>query len=185
MSATITNYYCCCDGNTGPTGPIGPTGSIGPTGDIGPTGPTGPIGLVSRYFDITDLVQDISQSPAVPISFSNQDYDYNNISFGGDFFRINEVGLYYIEYQCLLSNSDAQNMISFDVNSTPVYGNLTHTYSGSSNLPFIFSTTYFFNPGDELRVTGEKYINDPNYLRANPNTGTPITQLFIQRLTLS
>lgn len=142
-------------------------------------------GLISRYFDKTDLTQDLSQTPSVPINFTNEDYNYANISFGGDFFRINDVGLFYLEFQCLLSNSDAQNLIAFEVNGTPIYSNLTSTYSGSSNLPFYISTTYYFNPGDELRVTGLKYNNGPNYLRNNPIDGTPITQLFIQRLTLS
>lgn len=144
------------------------------------------IGLVSKYTDNTDNVQDLSQSPAVPINFSTQDYDNNELVFNGDSFIFKNVGYYYVEFECLLSNSSAQNMISFAVNGTVIYGNFTPLItSSSSNVPFIMSTTLFLNENDELRILGEKYDNNPNYLRTNPLYGVPVTQLFVQRLTLS
>lgn len=130
------------------------------------------------------MTQDLNTSP-IPISFSSEDYNNANISYGVDYFTFNDSGLYYLSFECLLSNAAAQTMISFTINGNFIYGNLsTITFNGTP-VPYQLSTTIYCNSGDVLRVMGEKYDNGPNYLMTNPIYSTPITQLIVERLTFS
>jgi len=117
------------------------------------------------------------------ISFDTTVYNDIDLSFSGTSFRFNVGKFYKINFECLLSDSSSQCMISFRLNGNVIYGNLsTYTPSLSSQVPFFSSYVIEVNPGDELEVIGEKNINGPNYLLKNPLYGTPITKLEIVTL---
>lgn len=143
--------------------------------------------IVAKYTDTTDNVQDLNTSP-IPIEFNTENFNdayitpssgsigYNRFTFGKD-------GYYLLAVEGLLSNSGAQTMISFFVNGSIVYGNLSPYVSGGTNpIPFFIQTTIQIVAGDYLEVIGEKYDNDPNYLRTNPIYGIACTQLVIKKL---
>lgn len=131
------------------------------------------------FVDSTDSSQDMNTSP-VAINFDTVVYNDINLSFGGTTFTFNEGKYYQINFECLLSNSDAQTMISFRLNGNMVYGNLSTFIPGINNpVPFYSSYILQINPGDMLEVVGEKYNSGPNYLLKNPIYGIPVTKLEI------
>lgn len=123
----------------------------------------------AKYVDTTDSSQDLNAD--ININFDTEIYNNANISFGGDFFRISDEGYYSITFECLLSNDQAQTMISFFVNGTQEYGNIAY-YNNNSASPtqvgYTMSSVLFFNSGDQLRVFGQKITSGPNYLLKNP-----------------
>lgn len=139
-------------------------------------------GLVSQFQDTTNKVQDLNGSP-IPISFDTEQLNLAGIAYGVTEFTINDPGIYRLEFQCLMSDCTAQTMISFEINSVIVYGNLT-TFAGTSINPCPFYMYYdvVMNASDNLRVIGEKYNGGPNFLLNNPLYSNPITMLTITKI---
>lgn len=138
--------------------------------------------LVARFTDDTDLVQDMNSSP-VNINFNTQVFNVADITYGGDTFTFGKDGYYLVNFQCLLSNANAQTMISFFINGTIYYGNLSVAIQGSSSyVPFQIACIIPITAGDVLTVVGEKYDNGPNYLLRNPLYSIAETQLLIKKL---
>jgi hypothetical protein len=139
-------------------------------------------GLVSLYTDSTDNVQDIAVSPPINISFNKEEFNFANIEFSSnDTFRFSNAGIYRILFQCLLSDSSAQSMVSFYINGAQLYGNMSVT-GNSTFVPYILEYDFIARPGDVLNIVGEKYNGGPNYLKNNPIYSNSTTMLSIVKL---
>lgn len=131
------------------------------------------------YTDSTSGVQNMNGAPTA-VSFDNSVYDEIGLDFSGTSFRFPYYGRFMINFECLLSDSSSQCMISFFLNSNHVYGNLSvYTPGLSGEQPFYSSYLLEANPGDTLEIIGEKNINGPNYLQRDPIYGSAITKLEI------
>lgn len=131
------------------------------------------------FLDSTDSSQDLSTSP-VAINFDTLSFNNIDLIFNNNSFIFNVSGIYQLNFSCLLSNSRAQNMISFRINGDVVYGNLsTFAPDTSSNIPFYISYIANINSGDILEIIGEKYNDGHNFLLKNPIYFTPVTKLEI------
>lgn len=140
-------------------------------------------GLTSRFTDTTDGSQDMNTAP-IPINFDTENYNFAPVNYGGNKFELVEAGYYYCSFSCLLSNSGAQALISFFLDGTPYYGNLSTYISGTSEkIPFSLETViYSPSPNLILTVVGEKYNGGPNYLSKEPIYGNAATQLIITKI---
>lgn len=131
------------------------------------------------FVDSTDGSQDLNTPPVV-INFDTQIYNNIDLAFSGNSFTFNVDGIFKINFECLLSNCDAQTVITFVLNGNFIYGIPSTFIPGSNNLvPFYSSYIINVVNGDVLEIYGEKYNNGPNYLKKNPIYGTPCTKLEI------
>jgi len=131
------------------------------------------------FLDGTSGIQDMNGSPTA-ISFDTPVYDNIGLNFSGTSFIFPYDGLFMVNFECLLSDSNCQCMISFFINGSFVYGNLsTYTSGLSSEVPFYSSYIINATSGDTLEVVGEKNINGPNFLQRNPIYVSAVTKIEI------
>lgn len=134
------------------------------------------------FLDSTDNTQDLGTSQ-ISVNFDTILFDNIGISYGGNNFVFNEAGTYMINFECLLSNSAAQTMLSFRLDFNVIYSNLSN-YNPSYNVsvPFYSSFIINTNPGSILEILSDPYIANNNYLLRNPIYGIPITKLEIIKI---
>lgn len=131
------------------------------------------------FTDSTSGTQNMNGAPTA-VSFDNRVYDDIGLDFSGTSFRFPYYGRFIVNFECLLSDSSSQCMISFFLNSNHIYGNLSvYTPGLSGEQPFYSSYLIEANPGDTLEIIGEQNINGPNYLQRDPIYGNPVTKLEI------
>jgi hypothetical protein len=130
------------------------------------------------FVDSTDMTQDLNTAPPLSIGFDTIVYNNIDLVFDGKSFTFNTKALYSASFECMLSNSDAQSMISFFINGNPVYGNLSMLLP-SGNPIFYSSYILDINPGDVLEIVGQKYNGGPSFLMRNPIYQIPVTKLEI------
>lgn len=139
-------------------------------------------GLLARYTDSTNSEQNVCGDP-LAISFNTEVFNTLNIEYSKSAFRFALAGYYLISFQCLLSNSDSQCLITFFINNRPYYGNYSTYIPGSSNpVSFIMNTMVPINDGDVLTVVGEKINGGPSFLLYNTVSDITATQLLIKKL---
>jgi len=81
---------------------------------------------ISRFIDTTNGVQDMNTGPT-PINFNTEDINDANISYGVTQFNINDEGFYTIDFQCLLSNGNAQTAFSMCKWNSGLYSTLNRS----------------------------------------------------------
>jgi hypothetical protein len=136
---------------------------------------------MARYTDSTDGRQDVGGG-LVAIEFDEEVFNQIDIRFERNAFSFRTGGYFHCIFQCLLSDPNAQSLITFKVNDKAYYGNFTTLVPSGSTVPFILECIIPIDAGSVLTITGEKSIGGPNYLLANNVYNIPITQLTIIKL---
>lgn len=163
MSATITNYYCCCD--VGGTGPTGAPGSDGPTGPAGPQGPTGAsavgTSLGASWYNNTPV--DFGTTASVNL-MNPANQNFNNVgivSDGTGGFTISMSGIYEIYYQTLASTFDTKAYIRILVNGNSVKSTLTsYIPSNTNQQQLVCRQLWYLNAADLVTIEG---FADPSF----------------------